>query len=271
MKYRKLIIFINLLVFLILFTNIDVNADMGPTPQTIIEIVGIEGDYVAAFASRKVQGPNFDYEMWKEELNYYIEYNSIMEYEDEEGFKWITSYYICNGDTKIRFNYYRPEEFKIVIYKDNRLYKVSDIINCYAFTSKFEINFNNTITIKNTYPYFKEIVFLLIRIVLTLCIEIGIFFLFRLYTKRNFLIIGITNIITQLILNIVVNTKLYLYGSLTAIFDLIIMEIFIMIIEPIIYIILLRNKNKFVILLYGILSNIVSFILGVILTTYVLV
>lgn len=272
MKLKKVLLIISITLIIFISINIPVQADMGPKPKTIINITGIEGEYVAAFASKEAYGPNFDYQFWcdnyKDSEYNYLKYNPIMEYSDEDGFKWITKYYKCEGESEIGFYYYRPKEFKLVIYKDDKLYKVTDIINCYAFTSKYEINFNannQTIKIKNTYPYFKEILLFILRLSITLAIEIGLFFLFRLYTKRNILVVGITNIITQVLLNIILNLELYFNGSLSTILLYIILEVFILIIEPIIYIIFTRNKNKFLVLLYGILANILSFVIGVIL------
>lgn len=276
MKLKKFLFIIS--ISLIMFISLDVNvyADMGPKPKTIINITGIEGEYVAAFAAKNASGPNFDYQSWykayQEGYNHHIDYNPIMEYSDEDGYKWITTYYKCEGDSEISFNYYRPDIFKLVIYKDDKLYKVTDVIECYAFTSKYEINFNDnnqTIKIKNIYPYFKEVLLFILRISITLAIEIGLFFLFRLYTKRNILVVGITNIITQLILNVVLNVYLYFCGSLSALFVYFYLEIFILLIETNVYLIFTRNKNKFLVLLYGILANILSFVIGAILLAYI--
>lgn len=276
MKLKKILFIISISLIMFISLNVNVYADMGPKPKTIINITGIEGKYVAAFASKKAYGPNFDYQFWcdnyKDSEYNYIQYNPIMEYSDEDGFKWITTYYICEGESEIGFYYYRPKEFKLIIYKDDKLYKVTDIINCYAFTSKYEINFNannQTIKIKNTYPYFKEILLFILRLSITFAIEIGLFFLFRLYTKRNIFVVGITNIITQVLLNIILNLELYFNGSLSAIFLYILLEFLILIIEPIIYVIFTRNKNKFLVLLYGILANILSFVIGGILLTFI--
>lgn len=272
MKLKKVLLIISITLIIFISMSIPVQADVGPKPKTIINIAGIEGEYVAAFASKEAYGPNFDYQFWcdnyKDSEYNYIKYNPIMEYSDGDGFKWITTYYKCEGDSEIGFYYYRPNIFKLVIYKDDKLYKVTDEIECYAFTSKYEINFNannQTIKIKNTYPYFKEVLLFILRISITLAIEIGLFIIFRLYTKRNILVVGITNIITQVLLNIILNLELYFKGSLSTILLYILLEVIILIIEPIIYIIFTRNKNKFLVLLYGILANILSFVIGVLL------
>ncbi len=133
MKFKKVLLILAVSILIFVTSNITVNADMGPKPSIFIDIVGIEGEYVAAFASKKVSGPNYDYEKWLEYKDNNPEYNPIMEYKDEEGFKWMTRYYECNGNSEIKFTYYAPSEFKIVIYKDGELYKVTEAKRMYAF------------------------------------------------------------------------------------------------------------------------------------------
>ena len=81
---KKIKIIFSLLLFTLFFSLISkpivVNADMGPKPASYVTIKGIEGDYVACFATQKAMGPNIDYETWLEYRNYPEEYNPIMEY-----------------------------------------------------------------------------------------------------------------------------------------------------------------------------------------------
>ena len=107
---------------------------MGPKPATYIDIVGIEGEYVAAFVAKEARGPNMDYEDWLHSDQKNPEYHPIIEYKDNEGYKWIERYFMCNGDSQIKYTYYAPNEFKIVIYKNtsipiNKATKIKDTIN----------------------------------------------------------------------------------------------------------------------------------------------
>lgn len=256
------------LIFLIIKPS---SADMGPKPSIYITIKGIEGDYVAAFAAKKASGPNFDYEFYKEGYYDYLEYNPIMEYKDDEGFKWITRYYKCKDKTDISFTYYAPEIFKLIIYKDGKLYSVTKSIEKYAYASYYTIDFSSNIItenniieyeINNSYDYVKEILNLIFRIILTLLIEFALFFLFRLYTKHNFKVVLITNLITQILLNVILNLNYYYNGLLSAYAILILLEIGILIIETIIYKLFLKDKNKVLITIYPIIANISSFIVG---------
>lgn len=274
---KKIKIIFSVIVFIFLFsitTNVD--ADMGPKPASYVTIKGIEGDYVACFAAKEAWGPNFDYEAWIEYEMDYLQYNPIMEYKDDEGFKWITHYYECSGEDEISFTYYCPNEYKIVIYQNGQFLIATEALEMYAFATYYEIDFSTgTVTtpqdikVTKTYDYFGEVLNLIIRIVLTLAIEIGLFYLFRLYTKRNFMVVLIVNLITQIFLNVAVNISLYNSGSLNALFLLFGLEFIILIVEFIAYQILLKDKKRWAIILYPILANIFSFICGVIIFNFI--
>lgn len=276
---QKLKILFSLILFTIFFSFIStptvVHADMGPKPASYITIKGIEGDYVACFAAKNASGPNMDYERWLEYPYYPKEYNKIMEYKDDEGFKWITQYYFCHDESEIKFTYYCPDIYKIVIYQNDELYMATEALEMYAYATYYEIDFStgtiNTpkdIKVTNTYDYKGETISLLFRIVATLVIEIGVFYLFGLYTKRNLNVVFIVNLITQIFLNVAVNVMNYNSGIISAILLLFTLEFIILIIESIAYRILLKDKNRFLIFIYPIIANLLSFGLGFVILTY---
>jgi hypothetical protein len=249
---------------------------MGPKPASYITIKGIKGDYVACFAAKEAWGPNFDYEAYIEYEMDYLQYNPIMEYKDDEGFKWITHYYECSGEDYISFTYYCPNEYKIVIYQNDQFLIATEALEMYAYSTYYEIDFSTgTVTtpqdikVTKTYDYFSEVLNLIVRIALTLAIELGLFYLFRLYTKRNFMVVLIVNLITQIFLNVAVNISLYNSGSLSALFLLFGLEFVILIIEFIAYQILLKDKKRWTIILYPILANILSFVLGLYIFSFI--
>ena len=268
---KKIKIVLSILIFLLMFSigTTTVSADMGPKPASYITIKGIEGEYVACFAAKNAWGPNYDYEHWIEYEIDYVKYNPIMEYKDEEGFKWITNYYKCSGESKISFTYYCPDEYKIVIYQNDEFLIATEALEMYAYSTYYEIDFSTgtvstpqDIKVTKTYDYFSEILNLIVRIILTLVIELGLFFLFRLYSKRNFKVVLITNLVTQIFLNVAINISLYNSGYMDALFLLFALEFVVLIIEFIAYQILLKEKKRWVIILYPIIANALSFGLG---------
>ena len=276
MKRRKFLCNV-LIVFVLLFSlvtpSITAQADMGPKPASYVTIQGIEGEYVACFAAKSAWGPNYDYERylaWQEEDGYVpFEYNPIMEYHDADGFKWITRYYECNGEAKISFTYYCPDEYKIVVYQNGQFLMATEPLQMYAFTTYYKVDFSSAtvttpeqIKVGKNYDYFGEILNLLIRVVLTLALEIGLFYLFRLYTKWNFRVVVIINLITQIALNVAVNIMQFFSGALAAIFLLFVLEFAILMVEFIAYQILFKDKKRWKILLYPVLANAISFACG---------
>lgn len=278
MKRIKVIISIFLFMLIFSIGTTTASADMGPKPASYITIKGIEGDYVACFASKEAWGPNFDYERWQnysDEHNF-IKYNPIMEYKDDEGYKWITNYFECNGVDEIKFTYYCPDEYKIVIYQNNEFLIATEVLQRYAYSTYYEIDFSTgtvstpqDITIVKTYDYFGEILNLLLRIVLTLAIEIGLFFLLKLYTKHNFIVVLITNLITQIFLNVMLNIELFNHGFLGALFLLFSLEFIILIIEFVVYQKLLKDKKTSRIVFYPLLANALSFGIGLLIFSFI--
>ena len=193
----------------------------------------------------------------------------IATYPIDKVVKWITDYYKCNGESEIRFTYYCPEVYKIVIYQNDQFLIATEALEMYAYATYYEIDFSTgTVTspedikVTKTYDYFSEILNLIIRIILTLAIELGLFFLFRLYTKRNFNVVLITNLVTQIFLNVAINISLYNSGYMDALFLLFALEFVVLIIEFITYQILLKEKKRWIIILYPIIANALSFGLG---------
>lgn len=271
MKRLKILISVILAILIFSFSFHTAYADMGPKPASYITIKGIEGDYVACFAATEAWGPNSFYDGDGSEEGYH----PIKSYSDEDGYRYITRYYECSGETEISFTYYCPDIYKIVIYRDNVLYKVTEPLERYAYATYYEIDFStgtiNTpedIVIKKNYDYGSEILGFIVRVVLTLTIEIGFFFLTHLFTKHNLKVVLITNIVTQVILNVILNISMYHSGALDAIFLLFILEFFVLIIEVVAYQIFMKDKNRFLIAFYPIVSNILSFILGLVLFMY---
>ena len=253
-KVKKSLFYILLIVITFFTLPLEkVHAGVPPHNNAHITIKGIEGEYVAAFASNgEFTYANDDYEAWLEqEEENRILYNPIMEYKDEEGYRWIGQYYKCNGEQEINLRIYFEDNFKVVIFKDNQLYKVSDKLEFYSYDSYYKIDLSsNDVIVKKSYNYFGNILFLLFRIVLILSVEIGLLFLLKMYTKRNLITSIILNVIGQLVLNIWVFVDVYFYGSSSGILTLLIVGLQIFIVQFILYQFLLKKKHRLLIILY---------------------
>ena len=119
-----------------------------------------------------------------------------------------------------------------------------------------------------SYSYTNETISLIARIVLTIGIELVIARLFRYRSRRQVKILLITNVITQVILNVFLNIVNYTSGSLAFILMYINAEIIVFVIEAVIYAGILpepaesEKPKRGKAVLYALTANAVSFALG---------
>jgi len=124
------------------------------------------------------------------------------------------------------------------------------------------------ITAEKSYNFTREIISLFLRIIATIAIEILVALLFGYRAKKQLRIILITNIATQTILNIMLNTVNYYYGGLAFLLSYILAEIVVFLIEAGVYASFLtkdgtgRLTRKSYSVLYAFVANVVSFYLG---------
>lgn len=126
-----------------------------------------------------------------------------------------------------------------------------------AYNQKWYMDFEDK-TIVQEDPLGRQVVLVGTRILLTLLIEGLIFYLFGFREKRSWLAFIIINLITQGFLNISVAgaTEGYLE------FSLIFMEVLILIVEIVAFVLATKEKSKGRTILYTILANLASFLLG---------
>jgi hypothetical protein len=128
--------------------------------------------------------------------------------------------------------------------------------------------FEGIVAVKN-YNFAKEIISLFLRIIATIAIEVLVALLFGYRAKRQLHIVLITNIATQTILNIILNTVNYYYGGLAFLFSYLLAEIVVFIVEASVYAKLLtkdstgRLSKKGYAVLYAFVANATSFFIGI--------
>lgn len=195
-----------------------------------------------------------------------------MEYEDSDGYRWITKYWEMHGNGAFSWSYYPPNNFKVLIMTEDNQYYTTNVLERYAFGSYYKVDVSEavdgeldaTIVIQNVehnYNYLKEITTFLIRLVLTIAIEIGIALVFGFKKKSYIIAILIVNLVTQVFLNAVLNITTYFEGQFVAMVFFIIGEFFVLMIELIFYIIYFKTQ-KLKVVFYAILANMISFIAG---------
>lgn len=257
-------------------------ADMGPKPSVTVNFknMGDELCYCTLLSESEHSGPHM---VWDgNEENIYSDLDrdvflAFANYQDMDGFYFLQFAAQCNETQSFVWNYYAPSTFKILLYfpKTNS-FACSEICSRYAFDSYFAVDMKNVyvdpahtvaIVAKNNYNYFKEIVSFLLRMVLTVAVEMGVAWVFRFRGKNVFLCLLVTNVVTQLILNVALNVVNYRSGMLMLIFVYVLLEFFVFLTEAITYGLVLAKVGNPPVrvwksVLYALVANLVSFALG---------
>lgn len=282
--------FIVLFMCSFVFVNLipmKVHADMGPKPSVVIEIEGLEDEvyYGTLLSQRNTNGPidvmsetelaqkqgEDNYEIWK----------AFAAYKDKDGYYFLPNIYPCEGTDSFGWGYYPPSPFKVLLYFPRYdTFVVSEIYEEYAFDSYYKIDLmgidieNATadvvVTASKSYKYGGELVSLLIRIVLTILVELGIARVAGYSEKKQFRLLIIVNVITQVLLNIWLNVVAYRSGSLALMIHYFNLELLIFVIEAFIYatvfpIISEKRVKKLSAVTYAFIANLISFLVGMLL------
>lgn len=210
-----------LLILLNCFHPISVYADSAPKPYVHMRIKGLSGKkyYVTLLSKADSTGPwSFDGEIidglsedekvvWEKMKNYQDDYYFLQYFQE------------CTDTHQFEWNYYPPDEFKIMIYlyETDQMIVSQETYTRYAFDSSFIININiEKLSIKVQEDYYSYIFSFMSRLLLTLGIELFVAYYFKIKNKKQLTIIIFTNIFTQIILNIlfglIEQTMLYVLG-----------------------------------------------------------
>lgn len=261
--------------------------DIGPKPSVLINFQGLEGEayYVTLLSESSSTGPysavgrfegdsryeegQEDYEIW----------NKFVNYDDKDGYYFLQYFRDCTETSEFKWTYYPPQKFKILMYfPEYDSFAVSDVYERYAFDSYYKVDgrniklshlstFEGIEAVKN-YDFTAEIISLIARIVGTIAIEVTVALIFGYRRKNQLRIILITNIATQTILNILLNTVNYYHGGLAFLLSYILAEIIVFIIEAAVYSTLLtkntsgKSSKKAHAIIYALIANLISFYLG---------
>ncbi len=288
-----------------LCATMTVHADMGPKPsiQITFEGMGPEKCYGTLLSESISTGPstawdgteadakhnenelysykNLDYETWK----------AFVEYEDVDGFYFLQEGWQVNGTKKLDWVYYPPSTFKILLYyPESGTFLVSDIYEKYAFDSYYTVDMSNfqqpidttqeereiteklvlieeKIEAEKSYDYKTELGLLFVRILATIAIELVIAAMFGLVRKEQFLFLAGVNVITQVLLNVLLNVIHYKKGPMAYEAGYIFFELIVFAIEAMLYCKFLGRyadkprTNRYYIV-YAFVANLISFAAG---------
>jgi len=273
-------------VLLIVAFPLDARADTGPKPSVriVFENMGSDLCYGTLLSKTSSTGPA---SAWDGESEYYHWgygeegepiWQAFLDYEDPDGYYFLQEWWECSENGELNWTYYPPQSFKILLYYPaTNTYAVSDIYERYAFDSYFtadlcDVNVFDSdtvqhISVRESYNSKWESVSLVCRIVITILVELAIALLFGLREKKLIRLIAIVNIVTQIVLNVLLNAVNYGSGPYVFIFWYFILELLVFVIEAVIYCLLCskaagRKIRKRRAVVYAFTANAVSFVAG---------
>lgn len=173
------------------------------------------------------------------------------------------------------------EHYKLLIYipEENRCITDDKVYEQYAFHSVYTVTMGQTndasaketeiISIQQAYDHTGEISAAFLRLAVTLAIELTWALIFRYRRKRQLTIIALTNIVTQMFLNVILGFIYYKDGIVAAMVTYLWLEIIIFVTEALIYQLTLgkedeKTKKRLHPWLYAFLANTTSFLVGII-------
>ncbi len=290
--FKKMGIAVFFLFFLLFVSPVVVFADMGPKPSIDIMFENLnQRIYVTLLSEDKSTGPYSVFDEEHETLDDVFEtfgnglekedYLRFIEYEDQDGFYFLKIVWVITPENNVlHWGYYPPSCFKILLFDPlTDTFLSGAKTQRYAFKSYFKVdleNFEPTVeeilppAVRN-YDYAGEIGSLLVRIILTVFIELGVAVLFF-FGKKVFLKIVFVNVVTQVLLNLFLNWIYYQNGSLAYGMAYLPLEFLIILIESVVYSILFTKtaikRPVLKAILYSVFANAASFAVGILLWRY---
>lgn len=229
-KLKKEIgIFLTCFIALFMLFPMTASADMGPKPSVYITFENMGDEtcygtllskspslgYLSAYDGEHIENyGNLDMNIWR----------AFVDYQDSDGYYFLQEASLCSDSKRLSSGYYPPDPFKILLYyPETDTFLVSGIYECYAFDSYFSVDMKGInidsaeaqealLIAENNYDYIGELIGLICRVIITVLIEIGIACVFGFRQKRLLLLITGINVVTQVILNVMLNVIRYNHG-----------------------------------------------------------
>lgn len=233
-----------LALFVSLMIGATAFADMGPKPSSTFYVNGVEDGreyYIMLVNPDDDPHISDEYVRKKDDA-----WERIREFCLTNGY----TPYLCpvadrshqklTGSDTAEWGYNPPDTFCVLLYfPDDESFLVSDQYKKYAFNAYFSVDVNGdsvTVDITGGAKHIAaEIVGLLLRMAITVLIEVGIAKTFGIFGKKAFRLIIIMNVVTQLLLNALLWKANFDLGGLGVMLALLGGEILVFVIEAIVY------------------------------------
>lgn len=282
---RKISIVLLLMIVAIILAPKPTYADMFSKPTATIHIKGIDVPYdfeLLIFYDGDV--PILDDEaMYKLEAYYKADYpiDVLNGYQDQDGYAARTLYsggapaslQLIDSNT-IHVGYFSaPRTFKILLILEDDVFIVSKVIHRKMFTSKMTFDLtgvdlstskSNVGTLTEEIPLLEFSGKYILRILLTIGVELLVLLAFMYRDKKDFIFVGIVNFVTQSALTIAMVVGYYFWAAeVGLIITLVLGEITVFTIEMVVYGYKLDKQSRSKAYLYGFTANAITLMLTI--------
>lgn len=234
------------------------HADIGPKPSVRISFVnmGDEACYGTLLSERRSTGPAYVWDGDPQHISDHGQsreiWQAFVDYEDPDGYYFLQESWDVGERKALNWTYYPPSRFKILLYfPEQDTYVSSGILERYAFDSYFTVDMESTgsgpvraeLTAEKSYRFTQEAVSLLCRIVFTILVELGVAWICGLRSKQLMRIILRVNLVTQILLNVLLNIAGFYRGPWAFTFYYAVLEIVVFAVEAVLYRVLFRRAE----------------------------
>ena len=287
------LVFVLLLLCSILCISPAARADTGPKPSVHVRFSGLPectACYGTLLSKNSSTGPAG---AWDGDEDTAYNYGHITdatdrkvwrayaECEDVDGYYYLQHHFDLVADPELVWGYYPPTDFKIALYfPETATFVVSEPMTTFAFHSYYSAVLNDgnaldvaTIVVEETSDDTTEAVSLIVRILVTIIIELAIALLFGFRARHRALTVIGMNIVTQTLLNLALNAINPHIGIVAFVFAYLALEVAVFSIEATAYCLIFAKIEKGSIdrrkiIIYALTANAVSYIAGFIIAYF---
>lgn len=204
------------------------HADMGPKPSVRVQFTGLgeEECYATLLSKHSSTGPESAWNGEEERANPNRLpeeiWRAFVDYADFDGYYFLQVAWQISEADGVAWTYYPPDDFKVLLYfpEDGRFLS-TEVLHRYAFDTYYTVvlegdsigsaeydgahSTDDRLNVHRSYLYRYEILAFLVRLCLTLVIELGLALLFGMRGGRLFGRLLLLNLGTQIFLNLALN------------------------------------------------------------------
>ena len=228
-------------------------ADSGPKPSVKVDFFGLAGEtYFATLLSEtESTGPWTAGDAYQDSYGLREVWEAFTDYgAEQEDFYFLGFYEDCTESQSLSWTYYPPSRFRILLYfpEHEQFLVSSEVQERYAFDSYYAATVNpeaGTMVVERSYDWMEQILAFGCRVLLTLGIELVLALVFGFRSRRALRVVLSTNLITQILLNLLLHGIFYYHGAFAFVFYYVWLEVLVLVIEGLIYrVLLVRSWDR---------------------------